>query len=150
MVGRNGNTPMLSGLRFIAAVVAVVLPLSSAAHQTRHKTLTVVHPWVLETERPEADLHVLIKNTGQITERLLGASTPVATSASILDAIGQGVPELTIPQGGELTLKPGEARIILVGLRKPLRPYDTFALTLVFKRAGIVEVEVIVEENTRS
>ena len=37
---------------------------------------------------------------------------------------------------------------MLSGLRKPLRPYDSFDLTLVFEKAGAVRVEVMVEENT--
>jgi copper(I)-binding protein len=35
---------------------------------------------------------------------------------------------------------------MLLGLRQKLREYDTFPLTLVFERAGRVEVEVLVEE----
>lgn len=37
--------------------------------------------------------------------------------------------------------------IVLSGLKKPLRAYDSFALTLVFEKAGTVNVQVSVEEQ---
>ena len=42
----------------------------------------------------------------------------------------------------------GALHIVLSGLKKPLRPYASFDLTLVFEKADAVGVEVMVEENT--
>jgi len=89
-----------------------------------------------------------IRNTGEATERLLRASTPLASKASIVDPVSQDGKALSIPGGGELVLRTDGPHIVLSGLKKPLRAYDTFALTLVFEKAGSVNVEVSVEEQT--
>ena len=43
-------------------------------------------------------------------------------------------------------LKRGGPHILLSGMKKQLGAYDAFVMTLVFERAGKVEVEVQVEE----
>jgi copper(I)-binding protein len=55
---------------------------------------------------------------------------------------------LSIPGRGELMLRSDGPHIVLSGLKKPLRAYDSFALTLVFENAGTVNVQVSVEEQT--
>ena len=137
-----GRALALVGIWFVASTFTV------SAHETRLKTLSIVHPFVFETEQSEAALHIRIKNTGNAAERLLGASTPLATKVSIVDDADQDAGGLVIPGRGELSLKSASPRIVLSGLTKPLRAYDSFKLTLVFKKAGPVKVEVVVEENT--
>ena len=131
-----------------AGIAAIAFATGTVAHETKYKAIIVVHPWVLETEQTQADLHVKIKNTGKVSERLLGASTRLAASAMIVDAGNREVNDLLMPGLGEITVQPGGVHIVLSGLRKPLRPYDSFDLTLVFEKAGAVRVEVMVEENT--
>ena len=131
-----------------AGIAAIAFATGTVAHETKYKAIIVVHPWVLETEQTQADLHVKIKNTGKVSERLLGASTRLAASAMIVDAGNREVNDLLMPGLGEITVQPGGVHIVLSGLRKPLRPYDSFDLTLVFEKAGAVRVEVMVEENS--
>ena len=59
---------------------------------------------------------------------------PVATSA------------LVVAAGKSLQLTPVGSRLLLLGVKKPLAAYDSFKMTLMFEKAGIVEVEVMVEE----
>jgi copper(I)-binding protein len=122
--------------------------LGASAQETRHKPVSIVHRFVVETEQSQAVLQARIKNRGDVTERLLRASIPLAAKVSMIDAAGKNLKELTIPGGGELTLKSDGARILLTGLAKPLSAYDSFDLTLVFQKAGAVTVEVVVEEKT--
>src|SRR5262249_5754367 len=118
------------------------------AHETKIKAIVVVHPWGLETEQTQVDLHVKIKSAGMVTERLLRASTLLADTALIVDAEGKNVKDLAIPGLGEITLIPGGVHIVLSGLMKALLPYDSFYLTLEFEKAGVMQVEVLVEEKT--
>jgi copper(I)-binding protein len=55
--------------------------------------------------------------------------------------------KLTILRHGQLTLGAAGPGVVLSGLKRPLRAYDGFTLTLVFEKAGPVDVEVVVEEN---
>jgi periplasmic copper chaperone A len=139
---------MLKRLSVFVGIGFIALGTGALAHEIKHKAITIVHPWVLETEQPEALLHLKIKNSGEATERLLRASTPLASKASIVDPVGQDLKALSIPGRGELMLRSDGPHIVLSGLKKPLRAYDSFALTLVFEKAGAVDVEVSVEEQT--
>jgi len=139
---------MLKWLGLFASITLVALYTNAIGHETKHKSISIAHPWVLETEAPQTALHMKIKNTGEVTERLLRASTPLAGKVSILDPEGKDVRDLAIPARGELTLKSDGPHILLSGLKKPLRAYDSFELTLVFETAGAMNVEVIVEERS--
>jgi copper(I)-binding protein len=135
-------------LLFSLGLAALVAAGSAAAHETKHKSLTVIHPWVHETETPEATLHIRIKNTGRAAERLLRATSPLADKIVVLDPQGKESKGLVISGRGELSMKAGGPQIVLTGIRKALRAYDYFDLTLVFEKAGEVRVEVMVEEAT--
>ena len=140
---------MLTRALVLIGIWLAASSITVSAHETRLKTLNIVHPFVFETEQSEAALHVRIKNTGNAAERLLRAST-LATKVSIVDDAGQGAGGLVIPGRGELSLKSASPRIVLSGLAKPLRAYDSFNLTLVFEKTGPVKVEVTVEEKADS
>jgi copper(I)-binding protein len=122
---------MLKRLSVFACIGLVALATGALAHEIKHKAITIVHPWVMETEQPEAVLSLKIRNGGEATERLLRASTPLASKASIVDPASQDVKALSIPGRGELMLRSDGPHIVLSGLKKPLRAYDSFALTLV-------------------
>jgi copper(I)-binding protein len=144
----NQRNAMRKRLTMFASIAAIAFATGTVAHETKVKAIIVVHPWVLETEQTQADLHARIKNTGKVAERLLRATTELAATTTIVDATGKNMNDLEIPGLDEITLQPGGAHILLRGLKKPLRPYDSFGLTLVFEKAGTVQVEVLVEEKT--
>jgi copper(I)-binding protein len=50
-----------------------------------------------------------------------------------------------VPAKGELILKSAGPHIALGGLRKPLNAYGTVPMSLVFERAGKMDIEVMVE-----
>jgi len=139
---------MLKRLSVFAGIGVVALGTGALSHEIKHKAITIVHPWVMETEQAEAVLSLKIKNAGEATERLLRASTPLASKTLIVDSVSQDGKALSIPGRGELMLRSDGPHIVLSGLKKPLRAYDSFALTLVFEKAGSVNVEVSVEEQT--
>ena len=56
------------------------------------------------------------------------------------------VAALRVPAGGELVLSANGPRLLLSGFKKRLNAYDSFKITLVFEKAGRMEVEVMVEE----
>jgi periplasmic copper chaperone A len=89
---------------------------------------------------------VKIKNTGAAGERLLGASSPLVSKVVILDPQGKETTGLAIAGHGEVSLRSAGPQMVLSGLKKPLRAYDSFDLMLAFEKAGEVKIEVLVEE----
>jgi copper(I)-binding protein len=112
---------MLMRLSAFAGIGIIALAAGALAHEIKHKAITIVHPWVMETEQPEAVLNLKIKNAGEATERLLRASTPLASKTLIVDSVSQDGRALSIPGRGELIFRSDGPHIVLSGLRKPLR-----------------------------
>lgn len=89
--------------------------------------------------------------TGQ-PDRLISASTPDAETVEIHDHIRDGdvmrmrrIDGVDIPAEGSAVLQPGGKHLMLIGLKIPLFEETVFPMTLVFEKAGPVEIEVIVE-----
>ncbi len=93
---------------------------------------------------------MIIKNTGTSDDLLIAASSPISKKTELHTHIrdGQvmrmrrvegGIP---VPKGGQAALQPGGFHIMFIGLHKPLQKGETFPLTLTFKKAGEVKLNV--------
>ena len=116
-------------------------------------TLKIDHPWA----RPSAGAattgaaYLTITEEGA-ADRLVSVSTPVAGTAEVHETINdQGVMKmrpvdgLALVPGKPVTLSPGGYHVMLTGLKAPLKPGDSFPLTLTFEHAAPVTVTVKVE-----
>lgn len=52
------------------------------------------------------------------------------------------IPAVELAAGKTTELKPGGFHVMLLGLTKPLREGERFPLTLVFEKAGKIDIEV--------
>lgn len=139
-------------------MAAIFLAFSFGAaigHEVRVGNLVFYHPWARASigNGGNSAVYVTISTSASEPDRLLAADTPIAERALIHiplvhdDVVRmQPVGAVEIAPGEPTVLRPGGAHIMLLGLLEPLREYDTFPLTLVFEKAGRVEVEVMVEE----
>ena len=110
----------------------------------RHKGLEIVHPWCFATADAAATttaVYMLIKNRGRRPDRLIGATSPNARTIELrAPAASSGgatrvVAAVTLPGGREVALKRNGPHLVLSGLDRPLSPYESFPMTLIFKRA---------------
>jgi len=135
----------------LALVAALLLVTHAAAAQTG--SVEVRDAWARATPG-KADIGgVYLSLQSPVSDRLTGLSTPVASTAQLHTGTMEGgimkmrpLPELDLPAGQPVTLKPGAMHIMLLGLTGPLRPGQSFPLTLVFEKAGTREVTVSVEK----
>ena len=86
-------------------------------------------------------------------DRLVSLSTPVAKKAQLHTMTTEGgvmkmrpLAGLDVPADRPVTLKPGGAHIMLMGLNQPLQAGQSFPLTLSFEKAGQREVTVAVKK----
>ena len=84
-------------------------------------------------------------------DRLVGVSSPVAARAELHEMRMDGavmrmreVAGLALPPGRAVALAPGGIHIMLVDLRAPLAPGQTFPLHLTFEHAPALDVTVTV------
>ncbi len=92
---------------------------------------------------------MLIKNTGSQADMLLSASSEAAADVQIHETSMQDgvmsmaeVPGIDIPAAGTAELQPGGYHIMLIGLKQELKVGDAVMITLVFKNAGEITVQV--------
>ena len=131
----------------VLAAAAVLVATAAQAHSHKLKSLEIVHPWCIETTDTAKAVSVFmtIKNSGR-PDKLLRATTSIAGKTELRVADDKTVSSVGVATRGATDLKRDGPHIQLSGVTKQLSPYDSFLMTLVFERAGKVEVEVMVEE----
>ena len=135
-------------------VVAVIMALAaSAAVAAEYKVggLQIREPWARATPKGAevAAGYMTIVNAGTQPDRLIGGSTAVAGRFEIHEmAIKEGVMQmrpvaggLEIKPGATVELKPGGMHAMWLDLKRPLAAGERVRGSLVFERAGKVEIE---------
>jgi periplasmic copper chaperone A len=135
----------------------VVIMLSSAAHAYDYKigAIEIDRPWSRAVPKGAsvAAGYVTIKNTGSEPDRLVSGSTPVAGKFEIHEmSMDNGimrmrpVPDgIVINPGETVELKPQSFHIMMMGLKQPIVKGKPFKGSLVFEKAGAVDVDFTVE-----
>lgn len=139
--------------RFIPLLVTVLVA-PTIAHQYEVGKLVIGHPW----SRPTAAgvsvgvAYLSVTNNGAQPEVLTGASSPAAASVQFHETTISGgmarmrpLSEVTIPPGATVKLEPGAAHLMLVDLKAPLEPGKSVPLTLQFRNAGKITVQLAVD-----
>jgi periplasmic copper chaperone A len=145
-------------MKKLGIVVAGALVLSSAAHAYDYKVgaLEIDHPWSRAVPKGAtvAAGYLTITNTGTEPDRLISGSTPVAGKFEIheMSVDNKGVMRMrpvpagvVIKPGETVELKPQSSHIMMTGLKQPVEKGKPFKGSLVFEKAGTVEVDFAVE-----
>jgi copper(I)-binding protein len=139
---------MLSRL-LIAAALALAFT-SHARAEERAAEVRILSAWARATPGPTAAAYLKLRNDGGEADRLIGASSPLAERIEfhehrMADGVMSmaAVPEIALPPGQTVRLRPGELHLMLFRIAHALRPGERFPLTLRFERAGSVTVEAV-------
>ena len=139
------------------ALLALSLLCASAwAHEYQAGEIRIAHPHARATVPGQAAgaAYIGLENPGKTADKLLGASTPAAKSVELHTMSMENnmmrmreVGVIDVPPGASIMMKPGHGyHLMLLGLTKPLKVGDKFPLTLVFEKAGPVEVSISVDD----
>jgi periplasmic copper chaperone A len=146
---------------FSLFVTAAVFAASgAAAHEFKAGALDIGHPWSRPTPKDAsiAGGYLTITNKGKVADRLIGGASPAASQIELHEMANvDGMMKtrvladgLEIKPGKTVELKPGSYRILLLGLKEPFRSGQKVKETLVFEKAGSVEIVYNIEENTEA
>lgn len=143
-----------------AVIVSLFLTLapiycaSVTAHETTVKGVTIADPWARATPggATTAGAFFEMRADEGVNDRLIGARSPAAGTVEIHNHITENgivrmrrVDGIALPGGKSVTLAPGGYHIMLMDLKDPLNKGETFRMTLVFEKAGEIEVEASIE-----
>ncbi len=139
----------------LLALLALLLIASPAiAHDYKLGALEISHPWARATPptAPTGGGYLSVKNTGTTPDRLISASSPAAGTVEVHEMKMEGsvmrmrelAGGLEIKPGETVTLAPGGMHLMMMGLKAPLKQGEKVPLTLVFEKAGKIDVELAV------
>jgi periplasmic copper chaperone A len=137
----------------LAALLATVA-LAAQARDYKLGTLEIVNPWTRATpaSAPSGGGFLVITNTGKTADRLIAVKSQTSGKVEIhemkMDGNVMRMRELEkgleIPPGGTVELKPGGYHIMFMGLKAPFEKDTRVPATLVFEKAGSIDVELSV------
>lgn len=139
-----------------SVLAACALTASAAlAHDYKAGGLKIDHPWSRATPggAKVAAGYLSVTNTGSEPDTLTGGSLVAASRVEIHSMSMEGGIMKMAPVAGGLAIKPGQTvtlgpeglHLMFLGLKDPLRKGERVKGTLVFEKAGTVEVEFAVE-----
>ena len=138
----------------LAALVAI-LALPAFALDYKLGAIEIGHPWSRATP-PTAESgggFLAITNTGTTPDRLIAVKSPAADKVEIHEMKMDGnimrmrevEKGIEIPPGATVELKPGGFHVMFMGLKAPFAKEAKVPLTLVFEKAGSIDVELMVQ-----
>ncbi len=139
----------------LAFVASLLLAAPTLAHEVTVGDLQIIHASIPQpaASAKAAGGFMAIVNNGTEAERLIGIESDIAmkseTHESKVDADGVGTMEhvdfIEIPPGETVNLQHGGYHIMFMGLKGPLLEGEMHKATLIFERAGRVEIEFMVD-----
>jgi len=136
---------------FALMFFGVVLAVDVSADTVQEGDITIETAWArasIGTMRPAA-AYLTIKNSGKASDVLLSIKTEVAGVAEVHKTIMKDnvskmgpVGPLPINAGDTITFVPGGLHIMMMMLKKTLKKGETLPMTLIFEKAGQVNITV--------
>ena len=151
------SLPQMPRAARLTASLVLTLILSGAAYAHDYKlgTLSIDHPWSRATPggAKTGGGYLKIENKGTAPDRLVSVIAPVAGLVEIHEMkMNNGVMQMRpleagilIPAGGSIVLAPGSYHLMLMDLKQPLKQGEQFKATLIFEKAGRIDVMFNVE-----
>lgn len=138
----------------LAALAALVVTLTPAPAAAQASRIRLESPWARRAPvggghgHANGAVYVTIKNEGPEGDALISATSDVANAVELHETVREGdvmkmrpLPRLDVPAAGAVEMKPGGHHIMLLGLKRDLKPGDRVTLTLSFEKAGSMRVE---------
>lgn len=136
------------------AAIAFCMSANTMANDYKAGSIEISTPWSRSTPKgaQTAIGYMTIKNNGTAPDRLVGGSIDAADrfqlhAMTMEDGVAKmrELSDIEIKPGQTIEFKPGGSHVMFVNLKRPLSKGEHVSGTLVFERAGKVNVEYSVE-----
>ena len=139
----------------LAAATLLLSAGIASAHDFKAGPLKIGHPWSRATPAGAkvGGGYLSIENTGTTADRLVSVSVPFAARSEIHEmAVKDGIMTMRpldkgveVPAGAKVEFKPGGYHIMFMGLKAPIAKDSQIPVTLVFEKAGSIDIELKAE-----
>lgn len=144
---------------FVALALTLIgagsLIRDALAHEYKAGDLVIGHPWARAT-LPGAKVgggYLTITNNGTVPDKLTGFSSAIADHGELHEMSTSGgvmrmreIKGLEIKPGETVAFKPGANHLMFMEIKEPLVEGKRVKGTLIFERAGAVEIEFVVDK----
>lgn len=141
--------------RLILAATLASLSVPATAHDYKVGALEVAHPWTRATPATaqSGGGFLTVINKGTTSDRLIAARSAASDRVEVHEVrmennvmkMRELEKGLEIPAGATVMLKPGGYHIMFMGLKAPFAKDAKVPLTLVFEKAGSLDIVLDVE-----
>jgi len=117
-------------------------------HSYKLGAIAIGHAWALPSDGTDTEVCFPLSNAGKEPDELIEATSPIASKVEFRannDYSGEPLASIVIEPGKPLPMRPKARHLRLVGLTRHLNAYDSVPLTLHFKKAGKITIEVLVK-----
>jgi copper(I)-binding protein len=128
---------MIKSLQVVAAALLATTAITAAAQ------VSVSEPWIRATVPSQMATGAFMKLTAASNARLIGAASPVAGVVEVHEMALENnvmrmraVTALDLPAGKPVELKPGGYHVMLLDLKRQLKPGETVPVTLQIEQGG--------------
>lgn len=141
-------------MKVLAVAFALLMPSVTFAHDYTIGQLMVMHPVAKETTataRTSAG-YFSVTNTGEATDMLIGVEADFPRVMMHTTRVENGVASMqhldvvALEPGQTVTFEPGGLHVMFMGLSEPMIEGDKIPATLIFEKAGRLEVHFNVEK----
>ncbi len=145
-------------MKFLLSAILMTASLAatpSLARDYKIGSIEIVQPWSRATPStaPSAGGFLTLANKGDVADRLIAIESPAAKQTEIhemkMDGAVMRMRELengvVLPPGQTIELKPGGYHVMFMGLKAPFVKDQKVPATLVFEKAGRIDVEFQVD-----
>lgn len=139
----------------LAVAGLLLVPVLARAHDYKLGTLEIGRPWTRATPATaqSGGGFLTVTNKGTMPDRLIAARSTASDKVEVhemrMDGDVMRMRELEkgleIPAGATVMLKPGGYHIMFMGLKAPFAKDARVPVTLVFEKAGSIDIVLDVE-----
>jgi periplasmic copper chaperone A len=124
-----------------------LLPAMAQAHSSRLGSIAIGHAWAMPSVSTEAEVMIPLFNSGAVPDALVSATSPMARSVELQTENNLAL-EFVLEPMKPFPMRSVANHLQLLGLTKPLIKGDRFPLTLKFKNAGEIEIQIHVSDKS--
>ncbi len=142
----------MTSRRLALAALLALLAIPARAHDYKLGALEIGNPWTRATPptAPTGGGFLTITNKGTTPDRLIAVRSPASSKVEIhemkmdgnimrMREIEKGI---EIPPGATVELKPGGFHLMFMELKAPFAKDSKVPVTLVFEKAGSIDIEL--------
>lgn len=141
-------------MSFKSTLLAGFAALSLGTPLAAGETIEIHDAYARASNEKAGAAFMMVQNHGDSDDRLIGAASPAAKMVQLHTHLedANGVMKMMhveegfeLPAGGEVVLKRGGHHVMFMGLNDPFEQGEMIPLTLIFEKAGEVDLEVEVD-----